>query len=202
MIVRADELDIKENYKLIISSVVPRPIAFVSTLSTEGVLNLAPFSFFTALTARPPTICFVSSRKGGEAEKKDTLQNIESSGEFVINIVTEYIAEQMHKTGGDYAPEIDEFDLSGLSPAPSLIVKPPRVSESPINLECKLYKTVEIGDGQPGSGTLIIGEIVIYHVDDRVMVNGRIDPMQLKPVGKLAGSEYSTLGQRFTMGKK
>jgi flavin reductase (DIM6/NTAB) family NADH-FMN oxidoreductase RutF len=200
VIVRAGELDIKENYKLLISSVVPRPIAFVSTLSTDGVPNLAPFSFFTAMTARPPTIGFVSSRRSGETVKKDTLHNIESGGEFVINIVTEYIAEQMHRTSGDYAPEIDEFALSSLSPVPSLMVKPPRVSESPINLECKLYRMVEIGDGEPGSGTLIIGEIIIYHVDDRLLVNGRIDPTLLKPVGKLAGSEYSTLGLRFTMG--
>jgi flavin reductase (DIM6/NTAB) family NADH-FMN oxidoreductase RutF len=200
VIVRTAELDIKENYKLLISSVVPRPIAFVSTLSADGILNLAPFSFFTAITARPPTIGFVSSRKGGETAKKDTLHNIESGGEFVVNIVTEYIAEQMHQTGADYAPEIDEFALSGLSPVPSLLVKPPRVSESPINLECKLYRTVEIGDGEPGSGTLIIGEIIIYHVDDRLLVNGRIDSTLLKPVGKLAGSEYSTLGLRFTMG--
>jgi flavin reductase (DIM6/NTAB) family NADH-FMN oxidoreductase RutF len=200
VIVRTGELDIKENYKLLISSVVPRPIAFVSTLSADGVPNLAPFSFFTAMTARPPTIGFVSSRRSGETVKKDTLHNIESGGEFVINIVTEYIAEQMHRTSADYAPEIDEFALSSLSPVPSLMVKPPRVSESPINLECKLYRMVEIGDGEPGSGTLIIGEIIIYHVDDRLLVNGRIDPALLKPVGKLAGSEYSTLGLRFTMG--
>ena len=202
MIVRAEVLDYQANYRLITGSVIPRPIAFVSTLSADGILNLAPFSFFTAITAHPPTICFASSRRGNTATKKDTLFNIESNGEFVINIVTEQMAEQMHRTGGDYDPDVDEFDLAGLHPSASLSVKPPCVAESPINLECKLYKTVEIGDGQPGSGTLIIGEIVVYHVDDQLLTDGRIDTGRLKPVGKLAGSEYSTLGHRFMVDKK
>ena len=197
MIYRADELDSKQNYKLIAGSVLPRPIAFVSTLSENGIQNLAPFSFFTAITAHPPTVCFASSRRSGGSTKKDTLYNIESNGEFVINVVTENIVEQMHLTGGEFAPDVDEFVLSGLTPAPSVSVKPPRVAESPINLECKLYKTVDIGDGQAGSGTLIIGEIIIYHIADGLLSHDQIDSTLLKPVGKMAGMEYTTAGQRF-----
>jgi flavin reductase (DIM6/NTAB) family NADH-FMN oxidoreductase RutF len=200
MIYHADALAVKENYKLLIGSIIPRPIAFVSTLSVENVLNLAPFSFFTAITSRPPTVCFASARKGNSGVKKDTLINIESSGDFVVNIVTEQISKQMHQTAGDFGPDIDEFALTGLTPVPSVIVKPPRVLESPINLECRLFKTVEIGDGLAGSGTLIIGEIVVYHIDDLLLNDGRIDPDRLKPVGKLAGTEYSTLGRRFNFG--
>jgi flavin reductase (DIM6/NTAB) family NADH-FMN oxidoreductase RutF len=197
MIYRADELDIKENYKLIVGSIIPRPIALVSTLSADGNRNLAPFSFFTAITSRPPTLCFASSRKSGSAIKKDTLSNIESGGEFVVNIVSESLAVQTHQAAGDFAPELDEFEITGLTPLPSLLVKPARVKESEINLECRLYKSIEIGDGQAGSGTLIIGEILVYHIEDRLLVNGRIDPASLKPVAKLAGTEYTTLGRRF-----
>ena len=199
MIFRADQLEIKENHKLLIGSIIPRPIAFVSTLSEDNIMNLAPFSFFMAVTARPPTLCFATSAKGGGGLKKDTLSNIEANGEFVVNIVTEHISKQMHKTAGDFGPEVDEFALTGLTPVDSISVRPPRVKESPINLECILHKTVAIGDGQAGSATLIIGEIIVYHIADHILNNSYIDPDLLKPVSKLAGLEYSTLGRRFTI---
>jgi len=202
MILKPADLSIKDNYKLIIGSVLPRPIAMVSTLSNNGIPNLAPFSFFTGLTSKPPTIGFAPILKGKEAHKKDTLANIESSGEFVINIVTEDISHKMIKTASDYPPDIDEFEMAGFTAVESQSVKPPRVKESPINLECKLYKVVYIGDGTEGSGAFIIGEIVTYHIDDKLYSDGKINTSLLKPVGRLAGQEYTTLGHCFSMERK
>ena len=202
MILKPEDLSIKDNYKLIIGSVLPRPIALVSTLSDDGVPNLAPFSFFTGLTSKPPMIGFAPALKGKEANKKDTLSNIESSGEFVVNIVTEDISEQMNKTAFEFPPDVDEFEIAGFTAIDSEIVKPPRVKESPINLECKLYQVVYIGDGTAGSGAFVIGEIVAYHIDDALYNDGRIDTALLKPVGRLAGQDYTTLGRCFSMDRK
>ena len=202
MILKPENLSIKDNYKLIIGSILPRPIALVSTLSDDGVPNLAPFSFFTGLTSKPPMIGFAPALKGKEANKKDTLSNIESSGEFVVNIVTEDISEQMNKTAFEFPPDVDEFEIAGFTAIDSEIVKPPRVKESPINLECKLYQVVYIGDGTAGSGAFVIGEIVAYHIDDALYNDGRIDTALLKPVGRLAGQDYTTLGRCFSMDRK
>jgi len=188
----------KENYKLLIGSILPRPIAFVSTISAKGIPNLAPFSFFTGITANPPTLCFAVARRGKESVKKDTLANIEETREFVVNIVTEEIAEPMNKTGRDFPPEIDEFVEAGLTPQASSIVKPPRVKESPLNMECRLRQIVEIGADEPGAGSLVIGEVVLYHIDDKLYKDGRIDTKLLRPVGRLAGNDYTTLGKIFS----
>ena len=202
MILKPEELSIKDNYKLIIGSVLPRPIALVSTLSEDGVPNLAPFSFFTGITSKPPTIGFAPALKGKEADKKDTLANVESSGEFVVNIVTEDISDQMIKTASEVPSDVDEFQISGFTAIASEIVKPARVKESPINLECKLYKVVYIGDGTEGSGAFVIGEIVAYHIDDTLYSEGKIDTALLKPVARLAGQDYTTLGRCFSMERK
>ncbi len=192
----------KENYKLMIGSILPRPIAFVSTLSTDGLANLAPFSFFTGITSQPPTICFSPTRRGNDGLKKDTLNNIEQTKEFVVNIVTEGIIEQVNDAATEFPPEISEFEQTGLTPVKSVIVKPPRVQESPISFECKLYKIIEIGPAEQGGGFLVIGEIVLFHVDDALLENGRIDTGMLNPVGRLAGAEYTTLGRRFSLERK
>jgi flavin reductase (DIM6/NTAB) family NADH-FMN oxidoreductase RutF len=202
MILKPADLSIKDNYKLIIGSVLPRPIALVSTLSRAGIPNLAPFSFFTGLTSKPPTIGFAPIRKGKEGYKKDTLSNIENTGEFVINVVTEDISHKMVKTASDFPPDVDEFEISGFSAIESDVVKPPRVKESPINLECIVYKIVYIGDGTEGSGSFIIGEIVAYHIDDSLYKEGKINTALLKPIGRLAGQEYTTLGHCFSMERK
>ncbi len=202
MILKPEDLSIKDNYKLIIGSILPRPIALVSTLSDDGVLNLAPFSFFTGITSKPPTVGFAPALKGKEGDKKDTLANIESSGEFVVNVVTEDISDQMIKTASDVPPDVDEFEIAGFTAIDSEIVKPPRVKESPINLECKLFQVVYIGDGTEGSGAFVIGEIVAYHIDDALYNDGRIDTALLKPIGRLAGLDYTTLGRCFSMDRK
>ena len=202
MILKPENLSVKDNYKLIIGSILPRPIALVSTLSEDGIPNLAPFSFFTGITSKPPTVGFAPALKGKEGEKKDTLANVESSGEFVVNVVSEDITDQMIKTASDFPPDVDEFGVAGLTPIESVKIKTPRVKESPINLECKLHKVVYIGDGSAGSGAFVIGEIVAYHIDDSIYSDGKIDTALLKPVGRLAGQEYTTLGHLFSMERK
>ena len=159
----------QENYKLMIGSILPRPIAFVSTISSDGIYNLAPFSFFTGIISDPPTICFSPTRRGTDGEAKDTLKNIRATGEFVINIVTENIVSQMNETATEFPPEVDEFKASGLTAIPSKIVKPPLVKESPISFECKKVQVLELGKAQAGGGFLVIGEIVMFHMKDELM---------------------------------
>lgn len=192
----------QENYKLMIGSILPRPIAFVSTISSDGIYNLAPFSFFTGIISDPPTICFSPTRRGTDGEAKDTLKNIRATGEFVINIVTENIVSQMNETATEFPPEVDEFKASGLTAIPSKIVKPPLVKESPISFECKKVQVLELGKAQAGGGFLVIGEIVMFHMKDELMEKGRIDTGLLNPVGRLAGAEYTKLGERFTLQRK
>jgi flavin reductase (DIM6/NTAB) family NADH-FMN oxidoreductase RutF len=188
-------------YKLLIGCVVPRPIAWVSTVDADGVRNLAPFSYFMAITDDPPTLAFSSSPRGerGTARtKKDTLRNIEALGEFVVNVVDDPCAERMNLSSGDYAPEVDEFALTGLTPAPSARVKPPRVAEAPINLECRLLRVIPVGHAP---ANLVLGQIVHFHVRDDVYDagSGRIDLHRLRPVGRLAGNLYTHVHDIFEM---
>ena len=192
----------KDNYKLLIGSIVPRPIAFVSTISKAGIYNLAPFSFFTAIASNPPTIGFSPARKGPDGSLKDTLANIRETGEFVVNVVNMALVEQMNATATDFPPEVDEFKEVGLTPLPSELVKAPRVKESPINMECRLNQIIEVGVSGAGGGFFVIGEVVCFHVADELMTDGRIDTGKLDPVGRLAGMEYTTLGKRFILERK
>ena len=182
-------------YKLMVSSIVPRPIAFVSTISREGVTNLAPFSFFNAICAEPPTICFSVTNR---LPPKDTVANIRATGEFVVNIVTEAIAEQMNLCSGDYPAGMSEFSMAGLTPEASEIVKPPCVRESPLNMECKLIQIVDVG-AQSGGASLIIGEVVRFHFDSAIADNFRIDPDKLRAIGRMGGNEYARTRDRFEM---
>ncbi len=202
MIIDPDIQNFKDNYKLMIGSILPRPIAFISTISKNGIHNLAAYSFFNGVTSKPPTICFAPNRKGTDGSKKDTLVNIEETGEFVVNIVTEEIVKPMNDTAPEFPPDVSEFEEVGLTPIDSTIVKTPRVQESPINLECKLLQVIEIGPAEPGGGFLVIGEIVLFHIQDNLLENGRIDTGLLNPIGRLAGTEYTTLGKRFSLSRK
>lgn len=186
-------------YRLLSGSVLPRPIAFVSTLSAEGVRNLAPFSFFTVISANPPVVCFCPMVRGGARPHKDTLVNIEATREFVVNIVSEDFAAQMNSTAGEYPPEVDEFEISGLTPVASEVVKPPRVKESRVNMECKLHQVVHVSDKFLG-GSIVMGEVVRFHVLDS-MVNQicEIDADQLNAIGRMAGPTYVRTKDRFDM---
>lgn len=182
-------------YKLLIGSVVPRPIAFVSTVSADGVRNLAPFSFFNVICAEPPTVCFST---GFRVPSKDTLANVKATREFVVNIVSEEIAEQMNLCSGEYAAGVDEFQVSGLTPVASDLVKPPYVLESHVNMECRLVQTVEVST-RPMGGTLIIGEVLRFHIDGEIVANFRIDPDKLRAIGRMGGNEYTRTRDRFQM---
>jgi flavin reductase (DIM6/NTAB) family NADH-FMN oxidoreductase RutF len=202
MIIDPKKVSNRERYALLVGGVVPRPIAFVSTMSPEGRPNLAPFSFFTAITSDPPTVCFAPGRRSSDGDRKDTLRNIEATGEFVVNVVTEEIGQAMHDTAGDYPPGTNEFEVADLTPVRSHVVKPPRVKESPLNMECTLYQIVPIGPDSAGGGALVIGEIVMFHVADEIYENGRIKIHELNPLGRLAGTEYTTLGRIISMTRK
>jgi flavin reductase (DIM6/NTAB) family NADH-FMN oxidoreductase RutF len=185
-----------DRFNLILTGVVvPRPIAFVSTISTDGVVNLAPYSFFNAVAYNPPTVVFSSSRKaaGWQDKRKDTLTNIEETGEFVVNVVVDPIAAAMNATAAEYPSDVSEFDVAGLTEAPSEMVKAPRVAESPVNMECRLVQVVNIGE-QPHQHGLVIGEILRMHVRDDVLYEGpngyRVNHQALQPTGRLAGNSY------------
>jgi flavin reductase (DIM6/NTAB) family NADH-FMN oxidoreductase RutF len=180
-----------------VGSIVPRPIAFVSTVSPEGIYNLAPFSFFTGASANPPMVCFCPIRNAA-GRRKDTLNNIESSGEFVVNIVSEEFAERMNTTAAEFPPEVDEFQVAGLTPAACDMVKTPRVKESHVSMECRLVQVIELS-ARPLGGSIVAGEVVRLHVDDAYVDNFRIDPDKLSAIGRMAGNTYVRTKDRFDM---
>ena len=190
MIYDPAEHPFSETHKLMIGSIVPRPIALVSTTSNNGINNLAPFSYFNGVCSKPPTIMFAPARRGWDGKEKDTLINIRNTKEFSINIVSEDIGEKMVKCSTDYEKEVDEYSKSGLSPLSSKKIKPPIVSESKISLECTLNQIVQIGEEDAGSGFIVIGTIVLFHIDDEVYDNGRIILDKLQPLGRVAGNGY------------
>ncbi|MBI4385839.1 MAG: flavin reductase family protein [Elusimicrobia bacterium] len=190
-------MDLADRYGLMISVIAPRPIAWVSTLSPEGLTNLAPFSFFTGICAEPMTICFapVRNRRG---RKKDTLVNVEATRQFVVNIATEETARAMNQTSADYPYGVSEFAKAGLTPLPSVKVRPPAVRESPVHLECELLQIVTISEG-PLGGNLVIGRVVHVRVDDRLWKDGRIRHQDLKPIGRMEGAWYARVADAFEL---
>ena len=192
----ASELPARDAYRLMIGIIVPRAIAFVSTISRAGTLNLAPFSFFTGVGSNPPMLCISMIYRDGEP--KDSLRNIIDTGEFVVNSVSYELGECMNLTSGEYAADIDEFDLSGLTPVPSLKVKPPRVAESPTSMECILHQVVTVGNAPKQVG-IVIGEIVQFRIREDLYDNGRVNPHALDAIGRMAGDSYSTTHEIFEM---
>lgn len=192
-----DPLSFEGFNRVLTGVVVPRPIAFVSTMSKDGLINLAPYSFFNAVAYDPPTIVFSSSRHAGD-KRKDTLAHIEETGEFVVNIVVDDIAEAMNRTAAEYPSEVSEFEIAGLTPAPSQQVRPPRVAESPVNMECRLLQVVPLGQGDHQHG-LVIGQIVLMHIRDDIIEGHRINHQRLKPTGRLAGNMYCHTSEVFEM---
>lgn len=192
----------QDTYKLLVGAVVPRPIAFVSTLDEHGVRNLAPFSFFTVASANPPVVCFCPMIRGHARPDlpgtKDTLRNIIATREFVLNIVSEEFAAKMNACSADVPPEVDEFDLSKLTPLASERVKPPRVAESHVQMECRLEQIVHVSP-KPLGGSLVLGEVLRFHVRSALLENFRIDPDQLHAIGRMAGSTYCRTRDRFEM---
>lgn len=190
-------------YKLMIGAIVPRPIAFVSSLDARGVRNLAPFSFFNGVSAAPPVVLFCAAvrredPKRGIGPHKDTLLNVIETQEFVINVVTETIAEKMNLTSAQVPPDVDEFELAALTPLPSEMVKPPRVAESPVQMECRLRQIVEISDQLHGSA-IVLGDVLRFHVREDLVENYRIDADKLAAIGRMGGPTYVRTRDRFDL---
>lgn len=179
-------------YQFMISVIVPRPIAFVSTTSADGRNNVSPFSYFNALTNQPPLLGISINRRRGEP--KDTLRNIEQIGEFVVNMVDEAMGPRMVQSSGEWAQDVDEFGLTGLTPVPSDLVRPPRVGESPVSMECRLFRIIELG-----ATFFVVGEILRAHVKDGVLTDGRVDIEKLRPLGRLGGDGYSVVREVIHM---
>jgi flavin reductase (DIM6/NTAB) family NADH-FMN oxidoreductase RutF len=199
MLLDPDQLPPREIYRHMVACITPRPIAWVSTISTEGLPNLAPFSFFNGVCPNPPTVLFCPTNTR-DGKRKDTVRNIEATREFVINIVPERLAQLMNSTSKEFPPEISEFAACGLAPLASTKVRPPRVIESPVHLECVLHDIVRIGDG-PLSGNIVIGRIVLMHVADEVFdtTGNNIDPARLDTIGRMGTNLYTRTRDRFAM---
>jgi len=179
--------------------VAPRPIGWISSLGIDGTPNLAPYSFFNAISGAPPMVMYASN--GSHAHgPKDTVTNIEATGEFVVNVATWDLREQMNASSADLPPETDEFIHAGLTAAPSRLVKAPRVDESPINLECVHHQTIELPSDDPNTrNVMVIGRVVGVHIHDNVLVDGRIDVTLYRPLARLGYMDYAMVDKVFTM---
>ncbi len=190
-------LDLKSAHDLLVSAVLPRAIALVSTIARDGIYNLAPFSYFTVLSSKPAVVGVGIGRKR-DGQKKDTLVNVEFAQDFVVNVVTESLAKAMNQSSGEYPSHVDEFQEVGLTPAESDLVKSPRVVESPVNLECRLMQILEFGEA-PRISSFIIGEIVRVHIKDELWIHGVIQAHKLKAIGRLGEDLYCRTMDIFEM---
>ncbi len=187
----------RQIYKLMTGIIVPRPIALVSTVDRAGMANLAPFSFFSGVGSNPPTVLFcpalrVTSEPGAGYRpemRKDTLRNVEETGEFTINVVDEAMAMAANATAADVPPDVDEFELGGLTPAASVVVRPSRVAESPAQMECRLLQVIYTSRA-PGGGVIVLGEVVRFHLREDLLEDFRVDPDGLDAVGRMAGNTW------------
>jgi flavin reductase (DIM6/NTAB) family NADH-FMN oxidoreductase RutF len=188
--------DVASIYRLMIAAIVPRPIAFVSTVNSLGQGNLAPFSFFNGVSSNPACIVISVTRKSN-GEKKDTLINIEQSKQFVVNSANSWLIDPLVHCAGDYPYGVNELEVVGLTTLPSKLVKPFRVAESAMQMECEVYDTLEIGNGGVGSATLVVGKILMFHLSEEIYKDGKIDIQAFSPVARLGGATYCSIGNIF-----
>ncbi|MDH3929209.1 MAG: flavin reductase family protein [Deltaproteobacteria bacterium] len=184
-------------YKILIGTVLPRPIAWVSTVDTSGNINLAPFSFFTVASVNPPILCFSPLLQENSIEK-DTLVNIKQTSEFVVNIVSYALAQAMNRTSAPYPSEVSEFDVAGVAAKQSTLVKPPCVADSLVNFECKLQQIIPFGS-EPRAGNLVLGKVCNIHIHPDIVRNGEVDSKSLDAIGRLGGNMYTTIRDCFEM---
>jgi len=189
-------LETRDAMRLLQTAIAPRPIAFVSTISKNGIPNAAPFCFFMGVTPSPPTLAF-SILKRGE-QRKDTLRNIEATREFVVNIVDETLAQSMNIASGSYPPDMSEFDVAGMTTVPGEIVAVPRIAESPVQLECKVRNILEIGDL---TASIIVAEIVCFHVQEEFYKDGVIDVQKLRPLARAGENLYLKFSDFFELNR-
>jgi flavin reductase (DIM6/NTAB) family NADH-FMN oxidoreductase RutF len=186
------DLDTETAYKLIIGCVVPRPIAWITTVDAKGVVNAAPFSSYNYVAHSPPMVAVnIGTREG---ELKDTARNITETGEFVVNVPTLSQMELMHRSAAEYPAEVSEPEALGIALLPSQHVKPPRIAASPIQMECRLEQAIKLGRGL---NTLYIAEVLAFHLSPEVYDGHRVDSEKLQPIGRLAGPNYTSLGEIF-----
>ncbi len=196
-----NELEHTAVYKLLTGSIIPRPIGWISSISESGISNLAPFSYFNAVGDDPPHVMFAVGSHNNS--NKDTLNNVLATKQFVVNMVTEGLAEQMNTTAQSVPPEVNEFELAQLTPLASVKVKPFRVAESPITFECELVHHYFLEDHKQGGACVVIGRIVMMHFDEAVLLdNYKINLEAYKPIARLAGSNYAKLGELFSVRRK
>ncbi len=182
------------------SLIVPRPIGWVSSQDRDGIVNLAPYSYFNGVGSEPPTVMFASEGTHMEGDFKDSATNVQETGEFVCNLATWELREQMNATSAQVARSVDEFELAGLTATPSRLVAPPRVKESPVHLECTHLKTVELPSNDPQRPSLVVfGRVVGIHIDDSIITDGMIDMDAFKPIARLGYADYTLVDNVFTM---
>ena len=185
-------------YKLLTGTIIPRPIGWVSTVDENGINNLAPFSFFNAVGEDPPHLMFSTVRTGNK--NKDTLNNVLANKQFVVNLVTEETVEQMNMTSQAVDSNVDEFQLANLTPIDSIFIKPKRVKESYVHFECEMVHHYFLEDHKNGGACIVIGKIITMHINDDILMEGnRINLDKYKPVARLAGSNYSKIGEIFSI---
>ena len=198
MIIDVGSADVVAVYRAIVGVVTPRPIAWVTTIDNEGRVNLAPFSFFNAFGANPPVVVF-SPVLRRDRSQKDTLQNLNAVNEFVLNAAVEELAEKVNATSRELPPGESEADYAGLTLEPSATVRPPRVGESPVHLECRVRQILPIGDG-PLAANLVIGEVLLIHIADSVLDDrGGVDPRKLRTIARLGADYYCRSTDLFEM---
>lgn len=198
MLVDVATANVVDVYRLLVDVVTPRPIAWVTTVDAAGRVNLAPFSFFNAFGANPPVVVFSPTLRR-DGTKKDTLLNVEATGEFVLNSAVEALAEQVNLSAKELPYGESEVELTGLTLLPSVRVKPPRLAEAPIHMECRVRQIVPVGT-EPLAGNLVIGEVVVLHLADDVLDGrGRVDPRRLRTIGRMGGDVYCRTSDLFEM---
>ena len=184
------------------SLVAPRPIGWISSQAASGVINLAPFSFFNAMATHPPVVVFGCNGVHVEGGVKDTLANIEETGEFVANIATWELRDQMNLTSASVPRTVDEMREAGLDPAPCRLVKPPRVAATPANLECKYLETVTLPSEDPAEpNQAVFGQVIGVHIDESIITDGMIDMTKFKPIARLGYMDYTVVDNVFTMAR-
>ena len=192
------ELEQTAIYKLLTGIVIPRPIGWISTISEDQIYNLAPFSYFNAVGDDPPHVMFSTVHSNNL--NKDTLNNVLATKQFVVNMVTEDLVEQMNLTSQPIAANESEFELAGLTPIASSLVKPPRVKECKITMECEMVHHYKLENSKTGGATIVIGKIVLFHIDESVLLdNYKINLDTYQPIARLAGSNYSKIGEIFSL---
>ncbi|MEH7443017.1 flavin reductase family protein [Bacillus sp. JJ1122] len=187
----------RDNYKLLIGGIIPCPIAFVTSLSQDGVLNGAPFSYFNIVSSNPPMISLSIQR--AEGRQKDTARNILAAKEFVVHIVDEDNVEKVNATAASLPPDQSEIEMAQLTPTASLKISVPGVKEAKIRMECRLEHALELGGSESPGCDFLIGKVVQFHIDEAIYENGRIDPAGLAAVSRLAGQDYAKIGEIFTI---